>query len=113
VSRTGVFGGNDAVHVPGQLMPAGALVTVPPVPVTVTLSSAKCWKVAMMSVVAVLVVTVHVFEFAAHPAPQLTKPLCGSGVSINTTDGVVNTALHRLPHVIIMSDELTVPIPVG
>ena len=78
-----------------------------------TLRAAKCWNVAVMSAVAALVITVHVFVFGAQPAPQLMKPLIGSGVSINTTEGVVNTALHRLPHSIIESDEVTVPIPVG
>jgi hypothetical protein len=105
-----------AEHVAPQLIPAGALVTVPvPVPALVT-ASVKLVTVALnvaVTVSAALIVTEHV-PVPVHPAPlhpANVDPVVAAAVS-TTTCPLVKLAEHVAPQLIPAGLLVTVPVPV-
>lgn len=73
--------GKFAEHVPGQVIPAGLLVTVPE-PDVVTVSGRGGLKVAVTAVAAAIVITqVDVLPLQAPPHPANVYPV--AGVSVN------------------------------
>jgi len=79
-----VFCGNFAVHVPGQLIPAGLLVTLPvPLPDVVTVSAAPAVNVAV-TVSAAVMVSLHVDEPVQAPLQPPKRSLL-PGVALRVT----------------------------
>jgi hypothetical protein len=104
-----------ALHVLPQLMPDGEEVTVPvPVPARVTV---RVWVVALVLKVAVtdraaVIETVQVpVPVQAPLQPANVEPLAAEAVSV-TEVPLAKLALHVLPQLIPVGDELTVPVPV-
>lgn len=106
------FWGKLAEHVPGQLMPAGLLVTVP-CPVMVTVSPDVAGKLnAAETVVAPDTVTVHVVVVLAQapPHPANTYPAPGDSVSV-TWAFCANAAEHVPGQVMPAGVLVTFPVP--
>jgi len=114
VSVTAVPLGKLATHVALQVMPVGALVTVPlPAPAGVTVS-VKVWSVKVaVTVVAAETVTVQapVPEQAPPLQPLKVEPAAGAAVSV-TAVPLVKLAEHVAPQVIPVGALVTVPLPV-
>ena len=104
---------NDAEQVVPQLIPAGALVTVPdPAPARLTVSAKDCRLKLAVTDVATLIVTVQV------PVPEQPPPLQpvnvepAAGVAVNvTTAPLVNDAEQVVPQLIAAGVLVTVPVP--
>jgi len=76
---------NDAVHVAPQLIPAGLLVTVPPLlPVLVTVRVYNCVKLAFTDLAALMVTVQVVPETVSHPL-QPVKMEVRAGVAVSVT----------------------------
>jgi hypothetical protein len=113
VSVTAVPVAKFAVHVPGQLIPAGELVTVPvPGPLVVTAND-TCGVVVKVAVTAVA--AVGVMEQAPdplHAPPQLANENPVPGVSARVTCVPESKfAEHVLGHVMPAGVLVTVPVP--
>jgi hypothetical protein len=103
---------NGAEHVAPQLIPAGALVTVPvPVPAFATVKvKFVCANVAVTLVAAVTVTTqVPVPEHGA-PQPVKVDPVAGAAVKV-TCVPLAKLAEHVAPQLIPAGALVTVPVP--
>jgi hypothetical protein len=103
-----------AVQVGPQLIPAGALVTVPvPVPARITLSTLCDDVKVAVTLRAAVIVTLQVFpETELHPL-QLVKVELTSGVAVRTTDVPSEYVAEHVPPQLIPAGALvTVPVPV-
>src|SRR5207244_3279543 len=103
-----------AEQVAPQLMPAGALVTVPlPVPAGVTVREKRCGVKGAVTVVAAERVTVQVPLPEQPPPVQPVKVEPAAGVAVNVTAvPLVKLAEHVAPQVIPAGLLVTVPEPV-
>ena len=80
--------GKLELQVPGQLIPEGALVTVPvPVPVLLTVSVVGAWTAVKVAVALwlELSVTAQVSLLPLHAPPQLVKLSFAAGVAVSVT----------------------------
>ena len=87
-SVTCVPDGKLELQVPGQLIPGGALVTVPvPVPALLTVSVGGAWTAVKVAVTLwlELSVTVQVDLVPLHAPPQLVKLSFAAGVAVSVT----------------------------
>jgi phage tail protein X len=112
VSVTTEFCGKPAEHVPGHVIPAGLLVTLPG-PDTVTVSSAvETWLKAAVTVVAPEIVTVQLVALFAHapPQPANVKPLPGDSVRV-TEVFCANVAEQVVGQLIPAGLLVTAPVP--
>jgi hypothetical protein len=105
-----------AEHAVGQVIPAGALLTVPaPVPASVTVN-AKLLALAVKfaaTVVAAVIVNVHVPVPSQGPAPQPANVDPFVGVAVNTICvPLAKLAVHAVPQLIPAGALVTVPVPV-
>jgi hypothetical protein len=104
----------DALHVVPQLMPLGALVTVPvPVPESVTVSVLDVIEVlnVALTVLLALNVTVHApIPLHAPDQPTKAEPAAAVGVRV-TTVPVLKTALQVDPQLMPLGLLATVPLP--
>lgn len=85
---TWVPDGKLELQVPGQLIPAGALVTVPaPVPALLTVRVVGAWTAVKVAVTLwlELSVTVQVGLLPLHAPPQLVKLSLAAGVAVSVT----------------------------
>jgi hypothetical protein len=99
-----------AVQVPGQLIPAGLLVTVPP-PKTVTESGNICVNVAVTDAAA-LIVTMQL-PVPLQPPLQSEKLQPAAGVSVSVTEVPLSNVVEQVPGQAIPDGLLvTVPLPV-
>jgi hypothetical protein len=117
VSVTVVVDGKLALHVPGQVMPAGDEVTVPvPVPavatVSVLLPAAAVLNVAV-TFCAALIVTVQVVvaPVQAPVQPANVLPVAAAAVSV-TAVPLANVAVHVVPQLMPAGLDVMVPVPV-
>src|SRR3989442_3427757 len=103
-----------AEQVAPQLMPAGALVTVPlPVPAGVTVRVKVCTVKVAVTVVAAESVTTHVPVPEQPPPVQPEKVEPAAGVAVNVTAVPLGKlAVHVAPHVIPAGALVTLPLPV-
>ncbi len=88
VRVTWVPDGKLELHVPGQVIPVGALVTVPvPLPALVTVSVGGAWTAVKVAVTLwlELSVTVQVGLVPLHAPPQLVKDSFAAGVAVSVT----------------------------
>jgi hypothetical protein len=111
VSVTCVLGAKSAEHVPGQLIPAGLLVTVP-VPVTATVSESAPLNDAD-TLVAALSITVHVVAVPEQLPPlHPLKKLFAAGFSVRVTCVFGAKLAEHVPGQLIPPGLLvTVPLP--
>ena len=113
VSVTAVPAANDAEQVVPQLMPAGALVTVPgPAPARLTVS-AKDWRAKLaVTDVAAFIVTVQV-PVPEHPPPvQPVNVAPADGVAVSVTAlPLLNDAVQVAPQLMPAGALVTVPGP--
>src|SRR5437667_9729918 len=103
-----------AEQVAPQLIPAGALVTVPlPVPAGVTVRGKVCSVKVAVTVVAAESVTTHapVPEQPPPLQPLKVEPAAGVAVSV-TAVPLAKLAVHVAPQVIPAGELVTVPLPV-
>lgn len=100
------------LHVPGQLIPAGVLVTVPlpPAMVTLNVSGGPLVKVAVTDWLPFIATVQAPFPLQAPPQPLNTDPLLAVAVNV-TLVPLLNPALHVLPQEIPAGLLLTVPAP--
>jgi phage tail protein X len=114
VSVTFVLGGKGAVHVPGQLMPAGLLVTVP-VPAMVTETVGKGVKVAVTNSLRFVRLITHV-PVPEHPPPlQPVKVEFVPATAVSVTCVGFGKLAEHVPtpgQVIPVGLLVTVPVPV-
>jgi len=112
VSVTAVPCGKFAEHVPGQLMPAGLLLTVPePVTATVSCCNVADWvKLAVIVAAAVTVITHAPVPLQAPPQPVNVKPAAGVSVSV-TWVFCANVAVQVEGQLIPAGVLVTVPVP--
>src|SRR5216117_4037851 len=113
VSVTAVPLAKLAVHVAPQLIPAGALVTVPlPAPASETVSTRAGVKVAV-TVVAAEIVTTHdpVPEHPPPLQPPKVEPAAGAAVSV-TAVPLAKLAAQVAPQSMPAGELVTVPLPV-
>jgi hypothetical protein len=106
-----VFWGNTAAHVVGQLIPAGLLVTVVPVPppVMATVTPSPAINDAVTLVAAVMVTVQVVPE---HAPPQPPKMKLAPGVAVNVTFVfLAKLAVHVVGQLIPAGVLVTVPEP--
>jgi hypothetical protein len=98
-----------AVQVPGQFIPAGLLLTVPP-PTTVT-ESAKTWVNVAVTDSAALIVTVQIpvpVQAPLHPAKLQPE----AGVAVSITEVPLSKVVEQTPGQVIPDGLLvTVPLP--
>jgi hypothetical protein len=89
MSVTAVPAGKLAVHTPGQLMPAGILVTAPvPAPVTATLSTAPLGALGAKVAVTLRTppnVTAHVTAPLVHAPPHPANVLPAAAAAVSVT----------------------------
>src|SRR5438034_679532 len=114
VSVTAVPLAKLAAQVAPQVMPAGALVTVPvPVPAVLTVSARLGRLKAAVTVVAAESVIMHepVPEHPPPLQPVKVEPAAGVAVSV-TTVPLAKLAVHVAPQVIPTGELVTVPLPV-
>src|SRR5437899_921839 len=114
VSVTAVPLAKLAVHVAPQVMPAGALVTVPlPAPAGVTVRVKVCTVKVAVTVVAAETVTTH-DPVPEHPPPfQSVKVEPAAGVAVNVTAvPLAKLAEQVAPQLIPAGELVTVPLPV-
>jgi hypothetical protein len=103
---------NDAEHVVPQLIPAGALVTVPdPAPARLTVSAKDCRAKVAVTELAEFIVTVHVpVPVQAPLQPMKVAPAEGVAVRV-TAVPLLNDAEHVVPQLIPAGALVTVPDP--
>jgi len=99
-----------ALHVDGQLIPVGVLVTVP-LPVTLTDKVAFCTKVAVTASAAFIVTVQPPLPVQAPLQLLKAKPLAGVGAKV-TGDPPVNVWLHVDGQLMPEGLLATVPLPV-
>ena len=105
-----------AEQVSGQIIPAGALVTVPvPFPASVTVNVKLLTLAVKFAVTAVAapIVNVHVPVPSQGPAPQPVNvdPVAGAAVNV-TIVPLAKLAAHAVPQLIPVGALVTVPVPV-
>jgi len=105
-----------AEQVSGQIIPAGALVTVPvPFPASVTVNVKLLTLAVKFAVTAVAapIVNVHVPVPSQGPAPQPVNvdPVAGAAVNV-TIVPLAKLAAHAVPQLIPAGALVTVPVPV-
>jgi hypothetical protein len=105
-----------AEQVSGQIIPAGALVTVPvPFPASVTVNVKLLTLAVKFAVTAVAapIVNVHVPVPSQGPAPQPVNvdPVAGTAVNV-TIVPLAKLATHAVPQLIPAGALVTVPVPV-
>jgi hypothetical protein len=112
VSVTAVPLPKDAEHVVPQLMPAGALVTVPdPAPARLTVSAKPCTPKLAVTAAAALMVTVHV-PVPVHAPLQPVKVAPAAGVAVSVTAvPLLKAAEHVVPQLMPAGALVTVPDP--
>lgn len=114
VRTTELPDGKVAEHVRPHVMPAGALVTVPlPAPARTTVTATGAGANAAPTVVAAVIVTVHV-AVPEHPPPvQPVKTDPAAGVAASATlDPAANVAEQTLPQLMPAGVLVTLPLPV-
>jgi hypothetical protein len=110
VSVTCVAGAKFALHVDGQLIPAGELVTVP-LPVTLTDNATFCTNVAVTDAAAFIVTEHPALPLQAPPQVLKVQPLAGVAVKV-TGVPLANPALHIDGQLMPEGLLATVPLPV-
>jgi phage tail protein X len=110
VSVTCVAEAKFALHVDGQLIPAGELVTVP-LPVTLTDNATFCTNVAVTDAAAFIVTEHPALPLQAPPQLLKVQPLAGVAVKV-TGVPLANPALHVDGQLMPAGLLVTVPLPV-
>ena len=112
VSVTTVLFAKLALHVPGQLIPVGALVTVPePTPIRERVTVPNCVKVAVTEL-GELIVNVQVLVFMLHDPVHAPKPYPLPGVAVRVTwEFCVKLAEHVPGQLMPAGLLVTVPLP--
>jgi hypothetical protein len=106
---TCVPGAKLALHVVGQLIPAGELATVP-LPVTLIEIATFCWNVAVTDSAAFIATVQPPLPLQAPPQPPNDQPLEGVGVKV-TCDPPVKLWLHTEKAGQLMPAGLLVTVP--